>query len=215
MDWFRLASGLGFLATVVSLALHARGAKPTQPVPSAADRPRSWLDRLAKAGFILMALGVVVAGLTGFASVCLFGSGSLSGWLLWVHFAAAPLFLLGLLLVVVLEAERHQFHLSGTSRRGGSGGGKAGEAAASSGCVVVHSVVQVVHSVQSPSTPEKVFFWLLAASGFSTGMSIALCMEAFFPAEDHHVLYAIHRVSAFLLTVAFLWFTYLRLRRGR
>jgi len=208
MDWFRLASGLGFLATVVSLALHARGARPTQPVPSAADRPRSWLDRLAQAGFLLMALSLVVAGLTGFTSVCLFGSGSLSGWLLWAHFAAAPLFLLGLLLVVVLEAERHQFHLSGTSRRGGSGGAKAGAEAAAPDCVVVHSV-------QSPSTLEKVFFWLLAASGFSTGMSIALCMEAFFPAEDHHVLYAIHRVSAFLLTVAFLWFTYLRLRRGR
>jgi hypothetical protein len=199
MDWFRISSGLGLLIVLASVVFHALRARPSRPAAAGAGQARGWRRWVSGAALAAMTLGLVASAATGFASVFLFGSGTLSGWLLLIHFAAAPLFLAGLAGVVILEGERHRPSCGPDAQ-----GGQHKSAAASA-----------PPQGAAPGALERAVFWLLAAFGLSTGLSIAVCLEAFFSAETQYTLYAVHRVSAFLVTAACIWFMYLRARRRR
>lgn len=118
-------------------------------------------------GFLMIALAVLAV--TGFGSILTKGPGNISGLALWIHVFAAPIFIAGLLLIVLAWGERSRF-----------------DAAPSA-----------VSANFRPAA--RFWFWVVAYSGFGTMASILLSMTPFFASDSQYTLVAIHRYCAIVL----------------
>ena len=172
---FQVIGILGLLGVVLGVMLHAVLGRASATTRTRQPLRKGWL-RQADVGLLL--LGLVALAVTGFVAAIGTGAGSLGGWLLWAHTAAAPLFILGLVVVLLRSAERHRLTLEKT----------------------------VVADDEVAAQPEtcavrKTLFWAMAVLGLIVILSIAVCMTLLFAAETQHTLIAIHRVSSLLLTM--------------
>ena len=179
---------------VLACAAHylIRGPKSREP----ARQPRtvrraSVFERVVHAGASLSFL--VLAG-SGFGSALV--RGELSGWALWLHMLAAPVFAVSLTALAVRWAERARFagHDWRWIRRGGGyfGGEPEGPAGRFDG-------------------GQKLFFWATLLLGFTALGSIMLSMTEWFGQAAQETLYALHRYSALLLLAAVIVHGYITL----
>ena len=132
---------------------------------AAGNRPtrfEAWAYGVAGVGFLLEVL-------TGFGPELL--SGEVAGWALLAHLLVAPLFIVGLTLVVIVRAERSRF-------------GRADSAAGSG-----------LHSGQ------KITFWIGLVLGLVTVSSMLAAMLPVFGYAKQQALIDIHRISALALVI--------------
>ena len=100
--FFRVLCIIALIAAVL-LALAAAARRRT--TEAAAPRPRLWQTF----AYLLLLLSILGLALTGLPGVILAGVGSLVGIKLWLHFAAAPVFISMLLVVLIAWGERNRF----------------------------------------------------------------------------------------------------------
>ena len=101
--FFRALCIIALLAAI--LLAFAAVARRRRTDVSPAPLPRLW-QTLA---YLLLLLSVLALALTGLPGVIFAGVGSLVGIKLWLHFAAAPVFIAMLLVVLIAWGERNRF----------------------------------------------------------------------------------------------------------
>ena len=180
---FQVIGILGLLGAVLGVMLHAVLGKASERTRTRSPLRRG---RLWQAFIGLFLLGLVALAVTGFIAAFGTGAGSLGGWLLWAHTAAAAPFILGLVVVVLWSAERHR--LAAPEQTGAHDVNDDEAAARPEACTVSDAV-------------KNALFWAMAVLGLIVILSIAVCMTPLFAAETQHALITIHRISALLLTM--------------
>ena len=133
---------------------------------------------LGKLFYLVTILAVGGATATGLKSWLLDGEATLHGWNLWLHLGVAPVFILGLLGLVIFWANACRFGCQPAE----------GEACDAEGGKCMSS--------------QKFFFWLVAILGFVTMASILICMLPLFESSGQYAFIAVHRYAALSLVIA-------------
>jgi hypothetical protein len=166
-----------------------------QQLSAAAGRGRWKLMVVSLAGFLAFSASV------GSALQALLSWQRLTGYQLMIHVAAAPVFALSAVLVVLFWAGRNSFDRADWNR--------------------------LCHPLASARTPaitsrlvlaRKVFFWTAAAASIPTLASATLALFPVLPSVRQETLFMVHRYSVAPLAASVLLFTLLALactmRRG-
>jgi hypothetical protein len=146
------------------------------PVKSEPTRFETYVYGIAGAGFLLEVI-------TGFGPKL--SAGQVAGWPLYTHMLAAPVFIVGMVLVAIVRAER--------CRLGHTGPPAAG----------------------APNMAEKLIFWAGLILGLVTVLSMLAAMLPVFGYAKQEALIDVHRISGLLLLIAVVAYVFVSLATRR
>ena len=134
---------------------------------------------------LITLLSFAALGITGFVSVIGLGS-RLSGWLLFVHLTAAPVFAVGMIAITLRWAEDCRFEICDCEWAKKFGGylGYKGEVPAG-----------------RFNGGQKGFFWAIICLGILCMLSGALRMFPIILSQYQGIVYQVHRYSSLLLVI--------------
>jgi formate dehydrogenase subunit gamma len=191
MSGFQLYATVGIVAAVLAAAVHyvlvARRRPRAPRGPRTVRRYNLW-QRLVH---LALTLSFLALAATGFYASIGWG-GPMSGYLLMVHTIFGAVFAVSVAAMLVTWAASHAFAPPDGQwlRRGG--------------CLSAAGDLPAGRF----DAGDKVYFWLAAALGLTTLLSMLLSMTSLFGTTGQALLYDVHRWSALVLVIATIWHAY-------
>jgi len=178
--FFPLVSIAGILIVAAAIIAHYVLFGPRHPEFAKEKRDVRRFSGCEKLIHALTILGFFALGITGFVSVIFFGK-ALTGWLRYIHIAAAPFFAAALALIALRWAGdcRFQTHDWEWVKKFGGYLGDRGYVPA-----------------DRYNAGQKVFFWFIAALGILCMLSGLGRMFPLFGPDIQTIIYQIHRYSS-------------------
>ncbi len=195
----RIIYSLGFVATLIGIALHYRtirasaGEGGTQGQPTAQAGP-ALLAILSPWAYRFFLISFVLLGITGYGPWLVLGA-PLSGFVLMAHMVAAPVFAICLAYLAVVWAYRYRWGADDAARPPAS--------------------PQADLPREGIALGEKISFWLVILLALPVILTAVLGMFPLFGTPGQVWLLNAHRASAMLLVMATLVDTYLAALRHR
>ena len=191
MSGFQLYATVGIVAAVLAAAVHYVLVVRRRPHPGLGMRSVLRYNLWQRLVHLALTLSFLVLTATGFYASIGWG-GPMSGYLLMVHTIFGAVFAVSVAAMLVTWAAGHAFAPPDSQwlRLGG--------------CLSAAGDLPAGRF----DAGDKVYFWLAAAAGLATLLSMLLSMTSLFGTTGQALLYDVHRWSALVLVIATIWHVY-------
>ena len=192
MSGFQLYATVGIVAAVLATAVHYILVARRRPHPGLGLRSVLRYSLWQRLVHLALLVSFLALAATGFYASIGWG-GPMSGFLLMVHTIFGAVFAVSVAAMLVTWAAGHAF------------APPDGQWLRLGGCL---SAAGDLPAGQFDAG-DKVYFWLAAALGLATLLSMLLSMTSLFGTTGQALLYDVHRWSALVLVIATIWHAYM------